>query len=81
MAQRKPRTPVDKLALKISAVIRASKCPEREIVNALMAVAAGRAVFSNTHENCAEFEEHAHTAFHSALAVRVDREKRGNLVN
>jgi hypothetical protein len=51
------------------------------VVNALMAVAAGRAVVGNTHEDCADFEDEAHTAFHSALKVIAGRQNGGGFVN
>jgi len=81
MAARRKLSEADKLAEKITRAIRRSPCTPREIVDALIAVAAGRAVVSNTHPDCAAFEDHAHTAFHSALKVLSHRENRGGFVN
>lgn len=80
MARR--RSKCDELAGKIAGLIRASRCEPREVVDALMAVAAGRAVASETHEDCQAFENHAHEAFHSAMSVlRTRIPKGGSLVN
>jgi len=81
MAARRHMTDADRLALAISRAIRKSKCTPRDVVNALIAVAAGRAVVSNTHDSCAAFEDEAHAAFHSALKVLAQRENRGGFVN
>jgi len=79
MAERRKLSDTDRLALAISRAIRRSKCTAQEIVNALMAVAAGRAVVGNTH-NCGTFEDDAHAAFHGALKV-ISARHGGGFVN
>lgn len=78
---RRKLTDVDRLALVIMRAIRKSKVTPRESVNALLAVAAGRAVAHETHYDCGAFENEAHTAFHAAESVLVVREEDGRLVN
>jgi hypothetical protein len=80
MAAKRKLSDTDRLALAISRAIRKSKCTAHEIVNALMAVAAGRAVVGNTHTDCASFEDDAHTAFHGALKV-ISARHGGGFVN
>lgn len=80
MAARQKLSDTDRLVLNISRAIRRVKCPPREVVEALMAVAAGRAVVGNTH-GCAAFEDAAHAAYHDAEDVLVVRERGDRLVN
>lgn len=81
MAARRKLSDSDRLALAISRAIRRVTCTPREVVEALMAVAAGRAVVSNTHVDCVAFEEHAHAAFHGAMDALTVREKGDRLAN
>jgi hypothetical protein len=80
MARRK-LTEADRLSQNIARAIRRSKCAPRDIVDALIAVAAGRAVVGWTHQDCGEFENQAHAAFHSAMALASARHKGDGLVN
>jgi hypothetical protein len=81
MAARRKLSDADRLAISISRAIYRSKCTPLDVVNALMAVAAGRAVVDNTHKDCAAFGDDAHAAFHAALKAVVVREKGDRLVN
>lgn len=81
MAARRKHSDVEQLSASIARAIRRSKCTQREIVDALMAVAAGRAVVGHTHNDCVAFEDHAHAAFHGAMAVVMTRPGGDNLVN
>ncbi len=80
-ARKRKLSDADRLALDISLAIASSKCAPLDVVNALMAVAAGRAVISNTHTDCAAFEDEAHAAFHSALKAAILRDKGSALAN
>lgn len=81
MATKRKLSDTDRLALAISRAIRKFPCAPRAVVDALMAVAAGRAVVSSTHADCADFEDAAHTAFHSAERVISARGAGGGFVN
>lgn len=78
-AKRKQELPEgEKLARTIAEAVRGTKCAPHDVVLALLSVAAGRAVVEQTHENCAAFEDAAHTSYHSALAILAQRRPKGD---
>lgn len=81
MAARRKLSDADRLAMSIARAIRRSTCSPRDVVSALVAVAAGRAVIGNTHGDCGEFEDEAHAAFHSAATVMSLRQRGDRFVN
>jgi len=81
MAARRKLTDADRLALSIARAIRRSKCATVDVVNALIAVAAGRAVTDRTHDSCTDFEDAAHSAYHVASRAAILRTRGDRFVN